>query len=270
MKQALTYDDVLLVPQYSDIKSRKEVEIRNNLDKHIRLALPIISSPMDTVTESDMSNAMCDAGGLGIVHRYNTIKEQCDLARKCEYTGAAIGVTADFEERACALYDVGVRILCVDVAHGHHVLMKNALKKLRGIFGIAVHIMAGNVATLQGFNDLSDWGADSVRCNIGGGCFTAGTLIRTTQGDKPIEQVMIGDEVYTHTGNVHPVIDTLSFDRNEEIVIINGIETTTNHEFYVVNRSDLNLITDENIEDYAYWIEAERLDKSEHMLVEIV
>ena len=78
MKQALTYDDVLLVPQYSDIRSRKEVKIDNSLDKRTHLGLPIISSPMDTVTESDMSNAMCDAGGLGIIHRYNTIKEQCD------------------------------------------------------------------------------------------------------------------------------------------------------------------------------------------------
>jgi len=270
MKQALTYDDVLLVPQYSDIRSRKEVKIDNSLDKRTHLGLPIISSPMDTVTESDMSNAMCDAGGLGIIHRYNTIKEQCDLVRQCGWTGAAVGVTGDYLTRAHNLFEVGVNVLCIDVAHGHHILMKDAITAIKEELGDMVHIMAGNVATLQGFNDLSDWGADSIRCNIGGGCFTAGTLIRTTQGDKPIEQVMVGDEVYTHTGNVHPVIDTLSFDRNEEIVIINGIETTTNHEFYVVNRSDLNLITDENIEDYAYWIEAERLDKSEHMLVEIV
>jgi len=209
MKQALTYDDILLVPQYSDIKSRKEVEIRNNLDKHIRLALPIISSPMDTVTENDMSNAMCDAGGLGIIHRYNTIKEQCDLARKCEYTGAAIGVTGDFEERACALYDVGVRILCVDVAHGHHVLMKNALKKLRGIFGIAVHIMAGNVATLQGFNDLSDWGADSVRCNIGGGSICS-TRIQTGHGLPGLQTIM----------------DCARSDRDTKIIADGGIRSS--------------------------------------------
>ena len=81
MKQALTYDDVLLVPQYSDIESRQEVIIGNYLDDNTFLELPIISSPMDTVTESDMSVVLHNAGGLGIIHRYNTIKEQCDLVQ---------------------------------------------------------------------------------------------------------------------------------------------------------------------------------------------
>jgi IMP dehydrogenase len=182
-KEALTYDDVLLTPQYSDIESRKEIYIGNFLGDNpkIKLDLPIISSPMDTVTGSDMSAAMCDAGGLGIIHRYNTIKEQCNLVPRRAHVAGAIGVTGDFEERACALYDAGANILCVDIAHGHHILMKNALKTLRNIFGDKVHIMAGNVATLEGFNDLSDWGADSVRCNIGGGSICS-TRIQTGHG----------------------------------------------------------------------------------------
>jgi len=107
MKQALTYDDVLLVPQYSDIKSRQEIDIGSYLDNHIHLDLPIISSPMDTVTESDMSIAMHNAGGLGVMHRYNTIKEQCNMVRKCAYTAAAVGVTGDYLKRAVNLFDIG-------------------------------------------------------------------------------------------------------------------------------------------------------------------
>jgi len=80
-----------------------------------------------------------------------------------------------------ALYDAGVRILCVDVAHGHHLHMKKAIEDLRNVFSDTVHIMAGNIATLEGYNDLVDWGADSVRCNIGGGSICS-TRIQTGHG----------------------------------------------------------------------------------------
>ena len=79
MKEALTYDDVLLVPQYSDIKSRKEVDISSDLDEELTFDLPIISSPMDTVTESEMAYAISKMGGLGIIHRYNSIEEQAGM-----------------------------------------------------------------------------------------------------------------------------------------------------------------------------------------------
>jgi len=209
MKQALTYDDVLLVPQYSDIKSRKEVNIGNDLDKRWRLKMPIISSPMDTVTESDMSNAMCNAGGLGIIHRYNTIKEQCDLVRKCNWGGAAVGVTGDYLKRAVNLFEVGVNVLCIDVAHGHHILMKDAITAIKEELGDMVHIMAGNVATLQGFNDLSDWGADSIRCNIGGGSICS-TRIQTGHGLPGLQTI----------------IDCAQSDRDTKIIADGGIRSS--------------------------------------------
>ncbi len=105
-KEAVTYDDMLMVPQYSDIKSRKEVDISNNLG-HRKFRIPVISSPMDTVTEADMAISMYRAGGIGVLHRYNTIEQQQRMAREVidhtEWSGniaAAIGVTGDFLERA--------------------------------------------------------------------------------------------------------------------------------------------------------------------------
>mgnify|MGYP003646304873 CR=1 FL=1 len=183
-KEGLAYNDVLLTPQYSDIKSRSEVNTTSMLG-NIELKVPIIASPMDTISESDMAAAMWKEGGLAIVHRYNTIHEQrlhCDKATLAGATvGAAIGTSGDYLDRATALYAAGVRILCVDVAHGHHILMKEALGELRKSFGSDVHIMAGNIATLEGYNDLVDWGADSVRCNIGGGSICS-TRIQTGHG----------------------------------------------------------------------------------------
>ena len=184
---SLTYDDVLLVPQYSDIKSRSEIEvgvaIGGRYSRPIHFKLPIISSPMDTVTGAAMANVMNKSGGLGIIHRYCTVDEQAKMVRriKAGMKAAAIGVTGDYHDRAKALVAMGCGILCVDVAHGHHVLMESALGTLRDTFGNTIHIMAGNVATLEGVNALSDWGADSVRCNIGGGSICS-TRIQTGHG----------------------------------------------------------------------------------------
>ena len=83
---------------------------------------------------------------------------------------------------------VGANFICVDVAHGHHILMKEALEALRHTLGDEIHIMAGNVATLEGVNDLSDWGADSVRCNIGGGSICS-TRVQTGHGLPGLETI---------------------------------------------------------------------------------
>ena len=179
---AISFDDVLLVPQYSDVESRGSLDTSNELDESTTLGLPIISSPMDTVTEVDMASAMNTHGGLGIIHRYNSVEEQAKLVKLsklqgADNIGAAIGVTGDYLERAQALVDEGVSVLCVDVAHGHHLMMKAALTNLRQAVGKSVHIMAGNVATGEGARDLASWGADSVRVGIGGGSICSTRLV---------------------------------------------------------------------------------------------
>lgn len=186
MKNCYTYDDVLLVPQYSDIKSRKEVKLTSVFDNErgedgpVSFELPIISSPMDTITEDKMANTMYEAGGLGIIHRYNTIKQQVELFKAAPFSGCAVGVSDDYIDRTRALYDAGCRIICVDVAHGHHILVKEAIQQLRKLYP-DVHIMAGNVATKEGFADLQSWGANSIRVGIGGGSICS-TRIETGHG----------------------------------------------------------------------------------------
>ena len=183
----LALDDVLLVPQYSTVRSRSDIDLGQNLDSNIKLNIPIISSPMDTVTETEMACAMSAAGGLGVLHRYKLLMDHAEMAFHCHERGvkniaAAIGVTGDYLIRAEALVNIGkANILCLDIAHGHHVLMERALKSLKDIYGESVHLMAGNIATLEGFNDLADWGADSIRCGIGGGSICT-TRIQTGHG----------------------------------------------------------------------------------------
>ena len=185
IKEVLAYDDVLLVPQYSDIESRRQIDVGGTLSS-TRLRLPIISSPMDTVTEWSMCHSMDKAGAIGIVHRYNSVDEQVSHVYKAFQAGAknvggAVGVTGDYLDRAIALCGEGVQVICVDVAHGHHALVEGAIKSLRDSLGDDTHIMAGNVATLAGFNALAEWGADSVRCNIGSGSICT-TRIQTGHG----------------------------------------------------------------------------------------
>ena len=179
---SMSFDDVLLVPQYSDIDSRKSLSTSNQLDDKITLGLPIISSPMDTVTEVDMAFAMDTHGGLGIIHRYNTVNDQARLVKKAKLkgvpvVGVAIGVTGDFLERAQALVEEGASVLCIDVAHGHHSMVERAIQSLKSVFGDSLHIMAGNVATGEGARDLANWGADSVRVGIGGGSICSTRLV---------------------------------------------------------------------------------------------
>ena len=194
--QGLSYDDVLLAPQYSDIRSRSEIDPSSDLGRGLHLSLPIISSPMDTISEGSMAVAMSNIGGVAIVHRYNTIEDQArqisiaqEQSNKKLIVGAAIGVSDDFLTRAEVMRNVGVNFLCVDVAHGHHILMKEALAALRTNLGNDIHIMAGNVATLEAINDLSDWGADSVRCNIGGGSICS-TRTQTGHGLPGLQTIL--------------------------------------------------------------------------------
>ncbi len=189
--ESLSFDDVLLVPKYSEVFSRKDINISTNLGNKIEIDLPIISSPMDTVTEDSMATEMHNYGGLGIIHRYNSIRDQALLVKNCENAtvGAAIGVSGDYIERSQAVLNAGADILCIDIAHGHHALMRHALKVLRNTFGDDVHIMAGNVATLEGFNDLADWGANSIRVGIGGGSICS-TRIQTGHGVPTLQSVL--------------------------------------------------------------------------------
>jgi len=192
----LCFDDVLMVPRYSEIASRDEVDLTSVLDDNIKLDIPIISSPMDTVTEEEMALAMQQAGGLGIIHRYNTLEEQAALVRKVSdwvmtsscNLGAAIGVTGDFLKRAQAMVSAGANVLCVDAAHGHHILMKNAIEKIKATLP-SIHVMAGNVATYEAFSMLADWGADSIRVGIGGGSICS-TRVQTGHGVPTLQSIM--------------------------------------------------------------------------------
>lgn len=225
IKEALSFDDVLLVPRYSDVRSRRDEKVDISIKlKNIKMALPVIASPMDTVISDDMLFALAMKGTFGVIHRYNSIEEQklivarqfvrlggiYDLLNPLEYTiAAAIGVTGDYLERATELTKVGANLLCVDIAHGHHILMKEALENLKKYIPNHVHIMAGNVTTIKAVNDLSDWGADSIRINIGAGSICS-TRLETGHG----------------VPGFHAIRECSKTDRDVALIVDGGMRTT--------------------------------------------
>lgn len=200
IRDTVCFDDVLLVPQKSNIESREEIDLTTNLGS-VEFRFPVISSPMDTITESAMTLSMFKRGGLGIIHRYNSVKEQCDIVRQVAHEleeteslnrnkiAAAIGTSDDFKSRAGALFDAGTRIFCIDVAHGHHVLVERSIKNIKDTFGESVTVIAGNVATPEAFKELSYWGADAIRIGIGGGSICS-TRIQTGHGVPTLQSVL--------------------------------------------------------------------------------
>lgn len=273
MKYAYTFDDLQILPIYSQIESRGQCNISTQVTTNYRINVPIISSPMDTVTDSTMAISLGKLGGLGVIHRFFDIESQVNEVKQTISAGvslvsAAIGVVGDYQERAKALVAAGCKILLIDVAHGNTKLVHDALVWCKSNLPDYVDIIAGSVATAEGAYNLASWGANGIRVGIGNGCFTPDMLVKTTNGLKRIVEVQIGDSVYTHTGEIHQVVDKFEYDKDEEIVIVNDIESTSNHEFYVIHISDVDMVDENNVHLYAKWIPAGELT-DEYFLIEL-
>jgi IMP dehydrogenase len=166
----LTYDDVLLLPDESDVVP-SEVNTRTRLTRNIEIDVPVISSAMDTVTEARMAIAMAKAGGIGIIHRNLSIEDQVKNvieAKKSGLAGAAVGVGDDGFSRASAIIDAGVDVVVVDTAHGHHRAVLEAVARIRKAFP-DINIIGGNIATRAGAQALINAGVDAVKVGVGPG-----------------------------------------------------------------------------------------------------
>lgn len=179
---AITFDDVLLVPAYNHYESRRLVDISMaDRTNRLKLDLPVLTSNMDTITESSMSNFIGSKGGMGMLHRFMSIQRNIEEFKKCQHkTFVSVGCASADLERAEALRDAGAEYFCIDVAHAHAKYIGKTLKQLREMLPNAC-IMAGNVATLAGADYLSNCGADIIKVGIGGGSVCS-TRIKTGFG----------------------------------------------------------------------------------------
>jgi len=210
MQYHLTYDDIKLVPQYSDIPSRTQINLHTLVSRRYGLLNPLVASPMDTVCGEEMAFKIFLMGGVGCIHRFMSIEEQSQVVRSLyqriygegfggpfEEWGvmyddwhseinlipimAAIGVSESDKERAKSLVESGANILVIDVAHGHHKNVVDMIKWCKENLDSKVDIIAGNISTAQAAIDLEKAGADGLRVGIGGGSLCT-TRIKTGFG----------------------------------------------------------------------------------------
>lgn len=194
IKNAYTFDDVLLIPNKSEILPN-QVSLKTNLTKNIVLNIPLISASMDTVTESKMAIAIAREGGIGIVHKNMSIDDQCQEVRIVKnfklndeknlasldsngrlLCGASVGVTADMMDRVDALVKNEVDVIVLDTAHGHSRGVIDSIKKIKSKYP-TLQVIGGNVATAEAVRDLIEAGADCVKIGIGPGSICTTRII---------------------------------------------------------------------------------------------
>lgn len=170
---AFDYDHLSLVPRNpSGLRHRADASPRVTLGPKV-LEVPLLGSPMPDVCGSEMCQALASAGALGILHRFQSVAEQVEQVRRlADVTGgpvaAALGVTGEWQERFRALAAAGCSIFCLDTANGAHSQVGQALEWLRAE-APDVFLIAGNVASAEGFRWLEERGADAIRVGIAGG-----------------------------------------------------------------------------------------------------
>ena len=180
IKEALTFDDVTLEPKYSEILP-SDVDTSIKLTHHLKLKIPLLSSAMDTVTESKMAIAIAKAGGLGIIHRNLTVKDQVKEIRKVKkknlLVGAAVGAGQQEFSRALAVLKENIDMIVVDTAHGHTKKVSQIIKYIRKKKKIKTALCAGNIATPEAAKFLLKLGVDIIKVGIGPGSICTTRLV---------------------------------------------------------------------------------------------
>jgi IMP dehydrogenase len=208
----LTFDDVLLMPQYSEILPG-DASLKSRFSRHIALNTPVVSAAMDTVTEDRMAIAIALEGGIGVIHRNQAPERQAEQVAAVKAAAvpadatlanvdskgrlrvaAAVGVGTDSVARAEMLVRAGVDALVVDTAHGHTLNVIQALRRYRASYGTAIDILAGNVATAEGTAALIEAGADGVKVGIGPGSICT-TRIVAGVGVPQLTAIMLAASV---------------------------------------------------------------------------
>ena len=180
IKEALTFDDVLLTPKYSEILP-SEVTTNTSLSKNLNLKIPIISSAMDTVTESKMAIAIAKAGGIGVIHRNLDIKSQISEINKVKskklLVGAAVGAGPLEYKRAEAILKANVDLIVVDTAHGHTKKVGEIIRKIKKLKSNKTTLCAGNIATTEAAKFLIKLGVEVIKVGIGPGSICTTRLV---------------------------------------------------------------------------------------------
>jgi IMP dehydrogenase len=180
INEALTFDDVSMAPKYSEVLP-SEVDTSIKLSANLSLKIPLLSSAMDTVTESKMAIAIAKAGGIGVIHRNLNIKKQIEEIKKVKklklLVGAAVGAGPLELKRAEAILKEKVDLIVVDTAHGHSKKVAEIIKVIKKIKTNKTTLCAGNIATAEAAKFLIKLGVDIIKVGIGPGSICTTRLV---------------------------------------------------------------------------------------------
>lgn len=166
-KKCYTFDDVALVPQFNNILSRTEPDLTSWITKTTTIGMPLIPANMDTVISLELAKVIIDNGGLPIFHRFCPLEEQLNFVKtypnKCYVSMGVNNV-----ENLIPLFSAGAKGVCIDIAHGHSLVVMNLIREIKSVFPDK-EVIAGNICTPMAYNDLVNAGADCCKVGIGGG-----------------------------------------------------------------------------------------------------
>lgn len=272
----LDFDDVLIVPQRSTLTSRSEIHLERTFQFYHSprtwTGVPIMCANM-SFCSFDMAKALAKHKMIACLHKYHCPLKIADYFYKhpenIDYTFVSIGYKkSDLDHLLKLKKHMGEKQpnICIDVPNGHMDVFVKYCKKVRENFPESI-ILAGNVTNTSSTQELIIYGGvDIVKCGIGGGCFVSGTKILTKNGYKNIEFIKAGEEVITHRGKLQKVLGTSSRIDTNTIIDVNGISCTPNHRFYVVSKADSDIITEENLNQYAKWVSAADLSEDYYLI----
>jgi len=204
----LAYDDVVILPGYSEIASRMDIDISTSL-AGVSLEIPIVGANMDSVTGEKMCEVLDQRGGIGILHRFapdDVLVSWIDsLTKKGVRFGASVGVKRDDDHLVKVILGKGVTMICIDVAHGHHLKVKQRIRYIKSFNSDAI-VIAGNVCTNDGAEFLAEAGADIIKVGIGSGSLCTTRLV-TGCGSPQLSAVMEAAKVKKRYPNVSIIAD---------------------------------------------------------------
>lgn len=251
----LDWNDITIVPEtLSSISSRSEINPYNNGN------LPIFTAPMDMVIDSTNVSEF-EKNKINICLPRHV--KYLDLKNDNYFYSYGLDEIIEIVESDGVL---PTKVL-IDVANGQMLKLYNISKHIKEKYSSNIELMVGNIANPETYRKYCEIGVDWIRVGIGGGCFTPNSLVMTNNEFKKIKDISIGDKVITHKNRLRVVTQKHTFDKKESLIKINGIECTKNHEFYIILKTDRELVSNENLEDYAFWLESSKLDKNLHLLV---
>lgn len=215
VREGYSYDDLLLIPKYSTISTRKNVDLSVNLGKGVELSIPIVSANMKQIASEQLVLKIVELGGLSILHRFdkNPLISQINIFKNCvekdksyaNHIGVSIGVQKHDLDYVGIYVENGVKIICLDIAHGHSSQAMDMIFKIKTKYP-NILLIAGNVATKDGFCALAKAGADVVKVGIGSGSICS-TRIETGNG---VPQLTAVSDCYDAKNHFYPNVKIIA------------------------------------------------------------